>query len=1854
MSGGGGGSAQHIPHEAADSLRSRATARILDILSEGPIGGLVNGLHSVKVDGVPVMSPSIDEDGNTIPNIAGVSIETRDGTQDQASIPGFYAVEEEQATTAAEIKGGKASDLDNFPPVPYILSISDAEIDAARLTLGFPNLTSSTNEGDLNGTTVTVMFEISIDSGATWAPITDGGLSTDGTNVITGKTTSRYQRAFRFNLKKYGPGPNWLIRVSKLTRDPEDSKLRNSVFLDSWTRIVDIKLRYPNTALAGVRVDAAHYSSLPRRGYQIFGLLVKTPHNYHPPVYDPETSSWTSYAYYDATAFTGDMSTAPVQWSDNPAWCFYDLLTNDRYGLGGYIEPEDVDVFTLYQIGKYCDELVPSGFKDGNGDDILEPRFRCNLAMTTQEEAYKVILDFASIFRAMAYWGVGQISPVQDKPSDPVYLFTKANVAKDGFKYTSSARRARCNSVGVGWNDPADGFKQKIEYVEDHESLVQLGRLIQKEVVAIGCSSQGQAQRMGRWLLYTERFETEGVEFSAGLEGIMLRPGDVIHISDADRLSLRVGGRIIASDGYTHTLDAPVDIVDGETYYLEAMSPDGTLISRLVTSPPGNLTVIDTEAFPEPLGYMTTWILSSTALVPQTYRVLAVKEGENNKYDIAAVEHNPTKFDFIEKGFVLENPPDGGSGSPNPNGGDIMPRNIVIGEYLKPKNGDFDTIVTVSWGIVKTAVKYRVEWKPQNGNWTALPDGPDTHVEIPDMVPGLMYVRVASILSNGTVSHFNVAGYQVLGKTAPPATVTGFTGTITVNDVALLWNENPDLDRDHYVIKQEGAGATDAQKWAAGTVIFGDLRATQVTWQRPTNGNYNLMIKCVDTTGNESLAPAKLTLTVNAEDDYLTPTEKRSGKADYDRIWSEKAGLDTQATDAGVTTEKTTYDTAVTALNTYLLTLTNPNASAAWSGPNGDNTHQDNSHTGNWTDYVTTCYLGSGGGLTYNNKFRDVWAAADALKVAIVQASLDPGLPTETFRPKIMWDFTDVDPSGFTANGFSTAASASPDDKNARLWQTLSTGGLGEFTGFDIPGADGYIFMVRLRLNSALATWKGRAGYSTDGSTWPYTTLYKEIAAPKVGVWTIVVFDMRTMTAGTSIKALSSVKGYFMELGTGGANIDVDWAAAGTYGAGSRLDYDLALQDLITDFLGRADTKVFGNTVITGSTNEFPNPTSERTYAAGTFGALNVSSSAAHTGTKGRRIVAADHGVACTPPIEVTAGDGLYLAGWIRCTTGSGAGGFQATFKDADGVTVTSPSFANFQSSSTSWVYVANQFIVPATAVTMQLKWYANVTGGRTVDLDEIVLRKAADSWLLVNGAIEAYFARIGGMQTDSLAVGPFMQFRSSTNGLKLMGRPDGSFSRATSADRAINPSLLAENADDPAVYMDESRVFPSADLVVYDTHWGGTTEARGIVLNMGSPFSTSGQSAILVKWTTTSLAVYGMTGVGAYTASPLKTAATVPTTTSGSDKLTVVYYPTQQRAVDGTDSIRIKVKVNGAVVTTLSDTDLDKTGTLGVNFGGAKSGYGGLYLAGDVRVTNPQFGRGFVNVEGGAVIGDNFHSTDYTPGTATAPPSGFRIADPPFVSTFKTGGTASAQAEFGRTINVAGFSMGDVALRAMNCVDFLSTNGAVASASYRYFWKGNNNPSVRSGVPDITKFTVYQANRFDGTWANIASAFSRLRFSLYVAPDSRDNNLDGMLTVNAALFERVDSSHLQLLDSQVHAFNGRAYIRVSDDAHTDNTGYMHTMDFVIPGNYYADGTNVVSNGNWANVVLKISVTNMYGTSSDRYWGFQKSGGVVVPVDLGATASGFTVATANVSLVYPGVGSATGGASAGAWDGQYL
>ena len=783
---GGGGASARVAQEAPDSLRSKAYARVVDLISEGEIEGLVDGLQSVYLDDTPIQNA----DGTT--NFSGVTLETRDGTQQQSYVPGFSSVENE-VPVGVEIKASQ----------PVVRSITDPDVDAVRIKVSVGQLTNQdTTNGDLNGSAVSFSIDRQVSGGGFVEVIND---------TISGKTTTKYQRSYYVPLTGNGP---WEIRARRITADSTSSAIQNKTYLDSYTEVVESKLRYPNSALVALRVDASQFSAIPRRSYDMKLLRVRVPVNY-----DPGTRTYSG-------VWNGNFK---IAWTDNPAWCFYDLVTSTRYGLGGYIPESQVDKWALYRVAQYCDQLVPNGLGG------FEPRFTCNLFLQTREQAYKVVQDMASIFRGMVYWSGGAITVTQDAPSDAVYQFAPGNVVDGEFAYQGSSAKARHTVALVTWNDPDDFYRQKVEYVEDAAGIARYG-IVQSDVVALGCTARGQAHRVGKWLLFSEQSESEIVTFRTGLEGAVVRPGDIIKVADPVRGGMRLGGRIAAATASTVTLDQelPADL----PWRLAVVLPNGTVEERLV-GPVSGRTLTVTIPFSSVPQVDAIWMLASSIIEPQLFRVVSVAERDPGVHEVTALAHNPSKYAAIEEGLALQ-----------PRSITVLsdipppPTGLAMQESLYRVKDQAQVLVQVSWTEVQTAIAYRLSYRVAGGNFVSLPLTSANYAEIRDAQEGQYEFSLRAIGITRKESIPATLSGVVLGKTLPPSDVTGFTVQRRVSDLMIAWDELQDADLSGYEVRV-GPGWDNAQ-------LVAKTSGTQMLHDQSAAGQYPYHIRAIDTSGNYS------------------------------------------------------------------------------------------------------------------------------------------------------------------------------------------------------------------------------------------------------------------------------------------------------------------------------------------------------------------------------------------------------------------------------------------------------------------------------------------------------------------------------------------------------------------------------------------------------------------------------------------------------------------------------------------------------------------------------------------------------------------------------------------------------------------------------------------------------------------------------------------------------------------------------------------------------------------------------------------------------------------------------------------
>ncbi|EBR4469596.1 host specificity protein J [Salmonella enterica] len=601
---GKGSSKGHTPREAKDNLKSTQLLSVIDAISEGPIEGPVDGLKSVLLNSAPVL----DSEGNT--NISGVTVVFRAGEQEQTPPEGFESSGSE-TVLGTEVKYD----------TPITRTITSANIDRLRFTFGVQALVATTSKGDRNPSEVRLLVQIQ----------RNGGWVTEKDITIKGKTTSQYLASVVVG--NLPPRP-FNIRMCRVTPDSTTDLLQNKTLWSSYTEIIDVKQCYPNTALAGVQVDAEQFGSQQvRRNYHLRGRILQVPSNYN-----PQTRQYSGI-------WDGTLKPA---YSNNMAWCLWDMLTHSRYGMGKRLGAADVDKWALYVIGQYCDQSVPDGFGG------TESRITCNAYLTTQRKAWDVLSDFCSAMRCMPVWNGQTLTFVQDRPSDKVWTYNRSNVVMpdDGapFRYSFSALKDRHNAVEVNWTDPNNGWETATELVEDAQAILRYGRNVTK-MDAFGCTSRGQAHRAGLWLIKTELLETQTVDFSVGAEGLRHVPGDIIEICDDDYAGISIGGRVLAVNSQTRTLtlDREITRPSSGTTLISLVDGKGNPVSVEVQSVTDGVKV-EVNRVPDGIAEYSVWGLKLPTLRQRLFRCVSIRENDDGTYAITAVQHVPEKEAIVDNG----------------------------------------------------------------------------------------------------------------------------------------------------------------------------------------------------------------------------------------------------------------------------------------------------------------------------------------------------------------------------------------------------------------------------------------------------------------------------------------------------------------------------------------------------------------------------------------------------------------------------------------------------------------------------------------------------------------------------------------------------------------------------------------------------------------------------------------------------------------------------------------------------------------------------------------------------------------------------------------------------------------------------------------------------------------------------------------------------------------------------------------------------------------------------------------------------------------------------------------------------
>ncbi|KEJ29697.1 phage tail family protein [Escherichia coli 2-316-03_S1_C2] len=605
---GKGGGKAHTPREAKDNLKSTQMMSVIDAIGEGPIEGPVKGLQSILVNKTPLT----DTDGN--PVIHGVTAVWRAGEQEQTPPEGF---ESSGAETGLGVEVTKAK--------PVTRTITSANIDRLRVTFGVQSLVQTTSKGDRNPSSVRILIQLQ----------RNGRWVTEKDVTINGKTTSQFLASVI--LDNLPPRP-FNIRMVRETADSTTDQLQNKTLWSSYTEIIDVKQCYPNTAIVGLQVDAEQFGGQQMTvNYHIRGRIIQVPSNY-----DPEKRTYSGI---------WDGSLKPA-YSNNPAWCLWDMLTHPRYGMGKRLGAADVDKWALYAIGQYCDQTVPDGFGG------TEPRMTFNAYLAQQRKAWDVLSDFCSAMRCMPVWNGQTLTFVQDRPSDVVWPYTNSDVVVDdngvGFRYSFSALKDRHTAVEVNYTDPQNGWQTSTELVEDPEAILRYGRNLLK-MDAFGCTSRGQAHRAGLWVIKTELLETQTVDFTLGSQGLRHTPGDIIEICDNDYAGTLTGGRVLSIDAATRTLtlDREVTLPETGAATVNLINGSGKPVSVDITEHPAP-DRIQVSTLPDGVETYGVWGLSLPSLRRRLFRCVSIRENTDGTFAITAVQHVPEKEAIVDNGARFE------------------------------------------------------------------------------------------------------------------------------------------------------------------------------------------------------------------------------------------------------------------------------------------------------------------------------------------------------------------------------------------------------------------------------------------------------------------------------------------------------------------------------------------------------------------------------------------------------------------------------------------------------------------------------------------------------------------------------------------------------------------------------------------------------------------------------------------------------------------------------------------------------------------------------------------------------------------------------------------------------------------------------------------------------------------------------------------------------------------------------------------------------------------------------------------------------------------------------------------------
>ncbi|EPP1353384.1 phage tail protein [Enterobacter hormaechei] len=796
--GKGGSNQTRTPVEAPDSIQSIARAKVLIALGEGEFAGGLDGKNIFLGDSSSY-TPLQNADGSY--NFNNVKYEFRSGTQDQDYIQGFPGIENE-LQVSYELKQA----------VPYVRAVSNTQLSALRIRLGWPTLLLQKNNGDKVGTRVEYAIDLSVDGGP-YETVVNG--------AVDDKTTSLYERSHRVNLPKASTG--WQLRVRRITPDSTSVNIVDTMRVVAVTEIIDAKLRYVNTALLYVEFDAKQFpNGIPQVVCNPKGRIIRVPDTY-----DPETRTYSG-------TWEGVFKWA---WTDNPAWIYYDIILNERFGLGQRIDANQIDKWELYRIAQYCDQQVP----DGKGGSGTEPRFRCNVYIQDRNDAWTVLRDLAGIFRGMTYWGDNKMYVLADMPRDVWHIYNHASVVEGKFTFADPSETTRNTAALVNWSDPANHYKDTPEPVYDNDLAMRFDYR-QLEMTAIGCTRQSEANRRGRWALLTNGIG-EVVTFSTGMD--VPPVGEVIGVAANELAGRTIGGRVSAVNGRNITLDRAADVKAGNRLFLNL--PSGIAQARTVQTVKGN-TVTVTTPYSETPEAECNWGVDSDDLYIALFRVTGTRDNNDGTFEVTGTTYNPDIYSAVDTGARLDERPI----SVIPPGVQAPPGNIVVDSYSTVNQNIAVTTMRVAWDAVQGAVAYEAEWRRDSGNWISVPRTSSLGFEVQGIYSGRYLVRVRAVNASDVSSVWATsAEVNLTGKVGNPPKPIGFIASDNVVfGIELSWGFPANTDDTLKTEIQYSPTGTEDDAMLLADVPYPQrkyqqmgLKAGQIFWYRA---------QLVDRSGNES------------------------------------------------------------------------------------------------------------------------------------------------------------------------------------------------------------------------------------------------------------------------------------------------------------------------------------------------------------------------------------------------------------------------------------------------------------------------------------------------------------------------------------------------------------------------------------------------------------------------------------------------------------------------------------------------------------------------------------------------------------------------------------------------------------------------------------------------------------------------------------------------------------------------------------------------------------------------------------------------------------------------------------------